>query len=378
MSASSNQPSRQEILSTIYGTDFEGFLPLWSAKNKQTIFFSSAEFEQYSQTSERLSAREDVYMCMSSQQEDVGPHKRGSIDTAATVFACAADIDISSEKDSGKNYPPDRETALAILDSFPHAYTYRQDSGRGLHVIWVLDDPIRCQNRAERRRAQALSKAFQKKLVAHFKANGFDIDSVGDIMRLIRVPHTLNHNVSPPATVTPLFLDPTVNLAVSDLEGFEETPKKRGNSNDRNLSAPSHARIRAGCGWYNDQTGVNAASSSEPEWYAALGITARCGDADTHAHKYSARHPQYSEDETAAKLERALTEAGPRTCHAIENDLDGASFCSGCPNRDLITSPVQLGYGYEPGNIGPIPIGYLSDGSFILRDQVRDIMLMCP
>lgn len=376
MSKPQQHYSRLDILSCIYGADFDGFLGLWSAKTKRTEFFASDKLEQYSDRAESLSTSEDIYMCMSSQQKDVGPKLRGNIDTVATVFACAADIDLSDEKESGKNYPPDRKTALSILKSFPHPHTYLQDSGRGFHVVWVLGTAIQCETRAESRRAQSLSKQFQKELVSHFRAHGFDIDSVGDITRLIRVPHTLNHNVAPPAPVTPLFFDPSIKLLVSVLEDLEEAPRKRGHSDERKLGNPSHGMIRKGCAWYSHHTSENSANSSEPEWYAALSVTACCDNADKHAHQYSARHPKYTEEETDAKLERALTEAGPRTCAAIEQDLDGTLFCSACPNRGLITSPVQLGYGYEPGKTGPIPIGYLPDGSFVLRDQVREIMLI--
>lgn len=376
MSERPTKPTRSELLASVTGGSFTGYWGLWTRQTKNTQFFTADQLAHYDEVVETASKVSDVYMCVSTQEVDVGPGKRGTIDSVDTLFACAADIDIGDNKDSEKNYPPNRETALAILDRFPHAYTYLQDSGRGFHVLWVLDAPMKCENRTERRRAHSLSKAFQKKLIAHFKANGFDIDNVGDIMRLVRVPYTLNHSVDPPAPVTPVFFDPTVKLAVSVLESLEGAPKKRGNSKDRNVSAPSHAKIRAGCPWYGNHTGESAASSSEPEWYAALGITACCDDAETHAHKYSARHPEYNEAETASKLERALSEAGPRTCTAIEQDLDGTSFCQRCPNRGLITSPVQLGFGYEPGNVGPIPIGYLADGSFVLRDQVRDIMLV--
>lgn len=376
MSPDHSQPSQLAILTAICGGEYAGHWGLWTKSDKRTKFFTDAQIEDLSKTATKLSEKDDVYMCMSSQEEDVGPHKRGSIDTVTTVFAFAGDIDIADEKDSGKNYPSDRETALAILETFEHPHTYLQDSGRGLHVVWGLETPIRCENRAERRRAQSLSKAFQKKLVAHFKTNGFEIDSVGDITRVIRVPYTLNHSVDPPAPVIPLFFEPTVKLSDDVLDSLvPETTRSKSTDNPEARKA-DHNAVKKGCGWYDFHTGDGAASSSEPNWHAALGITARCRNADKHAHDYSAKYSDYDEAETSEKLERVLTEAGPRTCAAIESDLNGAQFCSGCPNQGQITSPIQLGYGYDPGKIGPIAIGYMADGSFVLRDQVRDIMIV--
>ncbi len=71
----------------------------------------------------------------------------------------------------------------------------------------------------------------------------------------------------------------------------------------------------------------------------------------------------YAHEDAAAKLARARTETGPRTCKNIEGDL-GFAECATCPHYGRITSPVQLGrnLSYEPGELGPIPLGYTRDG----------------
>lgn len=83
---------------------------------------------------------------------------------------------------------------------------------------------------------------------------------------------------------------------------------------------------------------ADAATLSQPEWYAWLSIVSRCRDGEQHAHAIGAVHPTYSHDDTHDTYHRALTSSGPRTCANIRS-ISGA--CAGCPLD--VTSPVQLG-----------------------------------
>ena len=86
----------------------------------------------------------------------------------------------------------------------------------------------------------------------------------------------------------------------------------------------------------------DAATLTEPEWYAMLGIVGRCDNGHELAHEWSRAYPGYDVAETDAKLDRALREGGPRTCEAIERDF-GSSCCELCPSRGKIKSPIALG-----------------------------------
>ncbi len=96
--------------------------------------------------------------------------------------------------------------------------------------------------------------------------------------------------------------------------------------------------IEAGCA-FMAHARADAAELPEPEWYAALGVWARCVDGDALAHARSEPYAGYTEAETAIKLERAK-EHGPATCARISEFFDG---CKACPHFKAITSPVQLG-----------------------------------
>lgn len=86
---------------------------------------------------------------------------------------------------------------------------------------------------------------------------------------------------------------------------------------------------------------ADAATLPQPEWYAALGIIARCRGGDDLAHEVSAPYPTYSPDETEETYQRAKASAGPRTCADIRKLVGPAGACRGCTLQ--VTSPVLLG-----------------------------------
>ena len=80
-------------------------------------------------------------------------------------------------------------------------------------------------------------------------------------------------------------------------------------------------------------------SVTEPQWYAALSITARMENGVELSHQLSKGHPGYSYEKTESKIDHALNASPPRKCSSI-NQLWGQ--CRGCPNFEKIESPIML------------------------------------
>lgn len=104
---------------------------------------------------------------------------------------------------------------------------------------------------------------------------------------------------------------------------------------------PEFAPIREGCDFIR-HADENAATLTEPEWYASTSITARCRDGEEITHRLSAPHPGYSRAETDAKMRQAVAASGPRTCENIADKLDFEG-CRRCPFRGRFKSPIELG-----------------------------------
>jgi hypothetical protein len=89
----------------------------------------------------------------------------------------------------------------------------------------------------------------------------------------------------------------------------------------------------------------------EPEWYAVLGVLAFCEDGYEKAHEWSSGYAGYTEAETSAKLDRALSLSGATTCAKLEGVH--AAGCAACPLRGHISSPISAGA--ARGNVNVIP-----------------------
>jgi len=96
--------------------------------------------------------------------------------------------------------------------------------------------------------------------------------------------------------------------------------------------------ILAGCKFLH-HCKTNAATLSEPEWYAMLSITSRLDDGFNISHALSSPHPSYSERECSIKIEHAKTSSGPRKCTSIDTLWGG---CSSCPNYGKVITPLRI------------------------------------
>jgi len=367
--------SLQRFVFEFWGNDYEGEVKAWSGKTKRTSSYGPKNVPKLVRDVERRKGAEDLYFGLSTQPATLAPTKRGSNETAISLPGVFADIDFANSKDSSKRYPPDADTALALLHSFEAQAFLVQNSGNGLHVLYKFDSPLVMRNRDDRRRAQAILRDFGKRLAKHFAVAGYEIDSVFDLARVFRVPGTFNHKSGTPKPVVVIEHNSESRLPLADLEQAlskpqDETPK--GTTGGR----AAHSSIQKECPWYNYHTGDGASTADEPNWYASASITARCTDGERIFHDYSSRHPGYNAIEAGKKLKRAMEEAGPRTCEAIATELGNERFCDSCPHRGTITSPIQLGVGYDPGLTGPRPLGFTKEGNYALLDPVRKIVVV--
>lgn len=131
---------------------------------------------------------------------------RGKITTATNIHAMWLDLDLSdAEKDNGKNYP-DSETALNILRELPILPSMIVMSGSGYHVYWLMETPISAQENLDlpRKWTEFLREAFK----------GYDLDSVHDCARILRVPGTENKK----KLVELVYLDNNVRYSLDDIQ----------------------------------------------------------------------------------------------------------------------------------------------------------------
>lgn len=104
---------------------------------------------------------------------------------------------------------------------------------------------------------------------------------------------------------------------------------------------------------------------TEPEWYAAISIVARCKNGEAMVHEISNRYPGYSSAETDRKITHALTDAGPCTCGNIGSAINGA-YCGDCKYKGKVKSPIVLGIEKQSATL---PIDIFGDVEMLGRPE---------
>lgn len=216
------------------------------------------------------------------------------------------------------------------------------DSGRGIHVYWVLDRDV---SRAE---WEPVAARLRELCVLH----SFHIDGkVFEVARVLRIPGTLNFKDNPPSKVSimsyadPIGFDEFCNLlGVKQIE--QVAPKREMSALAKSLMGNSinkfgkiMVRSAKGTGCRQLMEAYESRESlSEPRWFDALSIAKFCVDRDNAIHKLSKDYPGYDYNTTEEKVKHIV---GPHSC--VEFDKSNPGGCEGCPHQGKIKSPIVLG-----------------------------------
>lgn len=216
------------------------------------------------------------------------------------------------------------------------------DSGRGIHVYWVLDRDV---SRAE---WEPVAARLRELCVLH----NFHIDGkVFEVARVLRIPGTLNFKDNPPSKVSimsyadPIGFDEFCNLlGVKQIE--QVAPKREMSALAKSLMGNSvnkfgkiMVRSAKGTGCRQLMEAYESRESlSEPRWFDALSIAKFCVDRDNAIHKLSKDYPGYDYNITEEKVKHIV---GPHSC--VEFDKSNPGGCGGCPHQGKIKSPIVLG-----------------------------------
>jgi hypothetical protein len=254
----------------------------------------------------------------------------------------------------GKAYSTQAD-ALKHLREFRKHFNLPQctavvNSGRGLHVYWVL---TRAYSREE-------WLPVAEKLKVACAEFGLDADSVvtADAARILRVPNTHNYKD-----------DPALNVQVVNKELAEhvELDKFAASLPDaaipvitkKTFSEQDREDIARAKGWDNYQSRfgkllelsaqgkgcaqVNRAVMSPNElsyndWIHILSVAGKCTvDGDKAIHLISQGYEGYDPQETEEKAASLLK---PHYCATFEED--NPEGCKGCPHKGKIQSPMKL------------------------------------
>lgn len=337
-----------------------GIVNIVTLPDKGIYSFQSDQIEKALELIENVKHSVNVYCEMCLQQSFPLRGKRGKVDEASVMPGIWLDLDIAGPNHSANNYLPSIEVAFDFLnETWPFRPTIVNFTGGGLHCYWLFHEPWIFQQHAERLLGQSLSRMFQRYIIKVAGERDNKIDNTSDLPRILRVPGTFNYKSGQPVPVRMIAYNPECRYTSGEFIEYLSQHDQPANpaphiTNPQQSGAqtitpvvgdfpPANpALIYDHCSFFKHCI-IDAATLTEPEWFCFLSIIGRCIDGEYWSHEISKTYPAYTYQETAAKLQHAISNAGPRTCESIRHDLGGEQYCGSCPFWAHIKSPIRLG-----------------------------------
>lgn len=342
-----------DFLRILYGdTPPVGILNLCSKKRgkvgMRSHSFQSSDIDGIIEKIVALRDQEDVFFETCLQPDRPASGKRGNAKSKTVMPGIWMDIDVAGPNHKSIELPQSNEEAMAFVMEL--APTIVVDSGGGYHVYFLFDKPWVFKDDAERQVAQATVQYSQEMIIEKGKELGWKLDNTSDLARLLRIPGTYNYKNGEKLEVNIIYIDNEVRYSYEDFEPPPEAQEavefpivKQATPPPVDFQYPlsDAENVIKHCS-FSRHCVEDAASLTEPEWFFFLSIIAHTEDGNRFSHKYSAAYPGYSYPETEKKIAHVLT-VPPVSCEKIQMNAHADAYCSRCPFRGFVKSPIQLG-----------------------------------
>jgi len=212
----------KDFLAMLWGGAEEGLLSLveihadrlypnfWSVKNYGSLI------KVFSEQAEQA----DLYHCIGLLLDR--PKKgRGAEADVIAIPGLWFDLDCLEGKHNQQDLPSKAE-ALAFIHEFPLRPSILIWSGGGLHAYWLFKKPLYFHTPEEREAVKDLSSRFQRSILQRSEARGWKLDNTSDLVRLLRLPGTLNHKCDP--VLVEIFEESGLRYLPADLDLSTERP----------------------------------------------------------------------------------------------------------------------------------------------------------
>jgi len=345
------------------------FLSSLAQGNHRQVYFNSME-DMTEAANHYDSEGLDVYFAVSTFNK-AGTRKGEDVKQVKSFFL---DLDCGPKKKDNEHRFPTKKIALQELQSFCTALDLPDplivDSGRGIHVYWVLSEPVVVDQ----------WKPVAERFKSLCKEHNFEIDTSvpADSARVLRVIGTSNYKPDVPAPVKLIGGRPekvNFDYFASKL-GMDAIPVPKKRTSGDGTSGFTDALMRnnkynfekilgsgkSGKGCEQLTRILNGqAEATEPMWRAGLSVAKFCEDVDRAAHKISEKHAEYTPELTLKKMDLIK---GPYRCTTF--DENEPNICTDCPNWGKIKSPIALGREFAEAEVG-------EDGKYAEDTSIEDI-----
>jgi len=223
-------------------------------------------------------------------------------------------------------------------------------SGNGLYAHWILDHEIPIENWS--RIARVLKKVVG---ASEFKVDFGLTANSSCVLRPIGSTHRKDPGNPKPVRLlyeaSDISLDEFTVPLFKAVKKFKLTSGLIGKSKQTDLNdefavytsqESDLLKIAEKCSqvsYVRSQKG----NVEEPMWYAFIGLARHCTNGESLIHEWSSGHPEYSVEDTTAKIEQHKNSgAGPTTCSFFFGLAPDR--CLGCKLINKIKSPIVIGH----------------------------------
>jgi len=206
--SATDQP-RQFLDLLFAGKDPGEHILIWLLKGRRSAWFTDTAAAAAFVAAHRT---QDVYVGVALSPKDHGPSLRLKIEGGerlpSSIVGLWADLDVQDGVHKKLNLPPTLEDAMGLLaPELPPSILVH--SGGGFQAWWLFKEPWTLDSEPEVRKAAALAKRWVCAIQARAHAKRWDVDSVGDLTRILRIPGTSNckqPEEKPPIPPRPVLL----------------------------------------------------------------------------------------------------------------------------------------------------------------------------
>jgi hypothetical protein len=206
----------------------DGFLelrPFKNSKPNQSIFLPILELPNRLQGElDKLVTHCDVYFGVASRRTN----RNGKKENCSLLPAFYIDVDYGTVGHKKGSFFATKESSLQHLHSLNLNPSVIIESGHGLHVYWLLSEPLLLNQ-------DSISKAESIMRTLQFISGG---DSTQDVSRILRVPYTNNFKTSPESLAEIVYADYECRCSLIQIEnmlqerGFDKIAKSLSKSDE--------------------------------------------------------------------------------------------------------------------------------------------------
>jgi hypothetical protein len=193
------------FLNDLFGDNEDKYIVIWTLPDKRSKFFQ--EVEKAAHYANEMKKTKQVYVGVGLSDKDFSAIPNGEYNRAKTkdieaIGGLWLDIDIKSDHHKKQNLPETIEEAVElskIIEELPPSSIIH--SGNGIQCWWHFKELWEFDSAEEKQEAEELVKRFIYTFKEHARAKNWDVDSVIDLARVLRIPGTFNRKSDPPKPV---------------------------------------------------------------------------------------------------------------------------------------------------------------------------------